>query len=208
MKKVFFILFAASAILFVSCAKEFGDNKTASDTKLTGETITFSATIDMPVATRAALSGLNINWQSGDYVAFATDNDATIRVYPVTVDGVDPTKCTITVDKVDGASGYYAIFKGSLGDGGAGVNDVAADDYSMVTFNTTTKTFSGLTVGNQQVATGSLSSYLWYTNGYPLAMAGKADGASLSMKPCLALVRLGINAESVPAGYFWPGAGR
>ena len=45
MKKVFFILFAASAILFVSCAKEFGDNKTASDTKLTGETITFSATV-------------------------------------------------------------------------------------------------------------------------------------------------------------------
>lgn len=203
MKKLFYILFAASAVLFVSCAKELGDNKTATDAKLTGETITFSATIDMPAATRAALSGLNINWQSGDYIAFATDNDATIRVYPVTVDGVDPTKCTITVDKVDGASGYYAIFKGSLGDGGAGVNDVDADDYSMVTFNTTTKTFSGLTVGNQQVAENSLSSHLWYTNGYPLAMAGKADGSSLSMKPCLALVKLQIDAESVPAGYYY-----
>lgn len=203
MKKLFYILFAASALLFVSCAKEVGENKTAPEAELTGETITFSATIDMPASTRAALSGLNINWQSGDYVAFATDNDATIRVYPVTVDGVDPTKCTITVDKVDGASGYYAIFKGSLGDGGAGVNSVDADDYSMVTFNTTTKTFSGLTVGNQQVAKNSLSSYLWYSDGYPLAMAGKADGSSLSMKPCLALVRLGINAESVPAGYYY-----
>ena len=203
MKKLFYILFTASALLFVSCAKEVGENKTAPEAELTGETITFSATIDMPAATRAALSGLNINWQSGDYVAFATDNDATIRVYPVTVDGVDPTKCTITVDKVDGASGYYAIFKGSLGDGGAGVNSVDADDYSMVTFNTTTKTFSGLTVGNQQVAKNSLSSYLWYSDGYPLAMAGKADGSSLSMKPCLALVSLGIDAESVPAGYYY-----
>lgn len=203
MKKLFYILFAASALLFVSCAKEVDDNITAPEAKLTGETITFSATIDMPAATRAALSGLNINWQSGDYIAFATDNDATIRVYPVTVDGENPTKCTITVDKVDGASGYYAIFKGSLGDGGAGVNSVDADDYSMVTFNTTTKTFSGLTVGNQQVAKNSLSSYLWYSDGYPLAMAGKADGSSLSMKPCLALVRLGINAESVPAGYYY-----
>lgn len=203
MKKLFYILFAASALLFVSCAKEVGEIITVPEAKLTGETITFSATIDMPAATRAALSGLNINWQSGDYIAFATDNDATIRVYPVTVDGVDPTKCTITVDKVDGASGYYAIFKGSLGDGGAGVNSVDADDYSMVTFNTATKTFSGLTVGNQQVAENSLSSHLWYTNGYPLAMAGKADGSSLSMKPCLALVRLQIDAESVPADAYY-----
>lgn len=203
MKKLFYILFAASALLFVSCAKEVDDNITAPEAKLTGETITFSATIDMPAATRAALDGLNINWQSGDYIAFATDNDATIRVYPVTVDGVDPTKCTITVDKVDGASGYYAIFKGSLGDGGAGANSVDADDYSMVTFNTTTKTFSGLKVGNQQVAKNSLSSYLWYTDGYPLAMAGKADGSSLSMKPCLALVKLQIDAESVPADAYY-----
>lgn len=202
MKKLFYILFAASAVLFVSCAKEMGDNNTASDAKLTGETITFTASMDMPFATRAALSSLNINWQSGDYIGFATDNDATIRVYPVTVDGEDPTKCTVTVTKVDGASAYYALFKGSLGHSG-GANEVAADDFSMITFNTSTKTFSGLTVGNQQVTSGSLSSHLWYTNGYPLAMAGKASGASLSMKPCLALVRLGINAESVPAGYFY-----
>ena len=202
MKKLFSILFAASAILFVSCAKELGDNKTATDAKLTGETITFSATIDMPALTRAALSSLNIEWQSGDYIGIATDNDATIRVYPVTVDGVDATKCTITVDKVDGASGYYAIFKGRLGNDG-GANEVDADDFSMISFNTSTKTFSGLTVGNQQVAANSLSSYLWYTNGYPLAMAGKADGASLSMRPCLALVKLGIDAESVPAGDYY-----
>ena len=201
MKKIFYILFAAAAVLLVSCAKEIGDNA-ATDAKLTGETITFSATIDMPALTRAALSSLNIEWQSGDYIGIATDNDATIRVYPVTVDGVDATKCTITVDKVDGASAYYAVFKGRLGNDG-GANEVAADDFSMISFNTSTKTFSGLTVGNQQVAANSLSSYLWYTNGYPLAMAGKADGASLSMRPCLALVKLGIDAESVPAGDYY-----
>lgn len=195
MKKLFYIL-AASAVLFASCAKEMGDNNTASDAKLTGETITFSATIDMPALTRAELSSLNINWLDGDYIGIATDNAPTIVAYPVTVDALDPTKCTITVDKVDGATGYYAIFRGSN-------STYASNDFTGVTFNAETKTFSGLTVGNQQVSAGAFNSHLSVSKGYPLAMAGKASGASLSMKPCLALVRLGINAESVPAGYYF-----
>ena len=201
MKKLFYILFAASAALFVSCAKEAADN-TPSDPALTGKTITFSASIELNAETKAALSGLNINWEDGDYIGVATDNDATIRVYPVTV-GAPATNCTVTVDEVAGATDYYAIFKGRLGDGGANVNNVEANDFSMISFNTTTKTFSGLTVGKQQVAQDALYSYLWYTNGYPLAMAGKADGTTLLMKPCLALMKLQIASASVPAGYFY-----
>ena len=197
MKKVFYILLTAIAAFFVSCVKE----NTQKDSTLTGNKIVFSATIDMPAA-KAALSGLNISWQSGDYIGVATDNDATIKVYPVTVDGTDPSLCSIEVDAVAGASAYYAVFKGRLGhDGGA--NEVAADDFSMISFDTTTKTFSGLKVGNQQVAKNTMSSYLWYTDGYPLALAGKSNGTSLVMKPCLALVKVKIAAASVPSDYYY-----
>ena len=196
MKKVFYILLTAIAAFFVSCVKE----NTQKDSTLTGNKIVFSATIDMPAA-KAELNGLNISWQSGDYIGVATDNDATIKVYPVTVDGTNPSLCTIEVDAVAGASAYYAVFKGRLGhDGGA--NEVAADDFSMISFDTTTKTFSGLKVGNQQVAKNTMSSYLWYTDGYPLALAGKSNGTSLVMKPCLALVKVKIAAASVPSDYY------
>lgn len=211
MKKVLSILFASLLVWSISCTKETvmvnnpekDIEESPADNGTEKKTITFSASIDFNKETKASLSGLNINWQSGDYVGIATDNSATIVAYPVTPDGVDATKCTITVDAVEGATAYYAIFKGSLGDGGAGVNDRAANDFSDLTFNTSTKTFSGLTVGNQQVAKGSLSSYLWYTNGFPLSMAGKSDGTTLVMRPCLALVKLQINSESVPADYYY-----
>lgn len=207
MKKLFYILIAASAVLFAACEKETGNNQapvpSSEDPALTGRTITFSASIDMLAETRASLDGLAVQWaSSGDYIGVATDNDATIRVYEVTRDAVDKTLASVAVAEVAGASEYYAVFKGSLGHSG-GANEVAADDYSMISFNTTTKTFSGLTVGKQQVAENSLSSYLWYTNGYPLALAGKANGTSLSMKPCLALLKLRIDAESVPAEYYY-----
>lgn len=200
MKKVFYILFAATAALFVSCSKE-ATNDIPAEVPQTGETITFTATINMPAATKAALDGLNINWANGDYIGIATDNNAEIKVYPITVDASDATKCTITVEAVEGATEYYAVFKGSLGADGDATKEVAADDFSAISFDTSTKTFSGLTVGNQQVAAGSLSSHLWYTNGYPLAMAGKADGSSLEMMPCLALAKIQIDAESVPADH-------
>ncbi|MBP5675673.1 MAG: hypothetical protein J6W94_01515 [Bacteroidales bacterium] len=204
MKKVFYILLAAAACL-VSCSKEVPTNNEIPVEPIvkTGKTITFSASIDLNTKTKAALDGLNINWQSGDYIGIATDNNATIVAYPVTVDGSDATKCTITVDEVAGATAYYAIFKGSLGDGGANVNSRAADDFSDISFDTATKTFTGLKVGNQQVASEPLSSYLWYTNGFPLAMAGKTDGTTLSMKPCLALFKVQIHADSVPDAYYF-----
>ena len=202
MKKAFYILLAASAALFISCAKEVNDINTEEPVK-TGKTITFTASVDMPYETRATLSDLNIHWQSGEYIGIATDNNATIVAYPITPDGVDPTKCTITVNAVDGASAYYAVYKGDIADGSHPENNVAADDFSGITFDAGTKTFSGLTVGKQQVAVGSLSSKnLYYTNGYPLAMAGKSSGTSITLKPCLALFKLQINSASVPADYY------
>ena len=185
----------------VSCNKNVID--TPVDTPATtGNTITFSASIDMPAATKASLDGLNIKWSSGDYIGICTDNDATIVAYPVTVDGSDATICTITVNEVAGATAYYGIFRGSLGADGNATLEKTADDFSGITFDTTTKTFSGLTVGNQQVAQGSLSSHLWYTNGFPLSMAGKSSGTSLVMRPCLALFQVSIAAGSVPDAYY------
>lgn len=202
MKKLIYSLLVSIAAITVSCTVESIDGNIA-EAPNTGEKITFTASINLNVDTKAALSGLNINWQAGDYIGIATDNSATIVAYPVTPDGLDPTQCTITVDAVPGATAYYALFKGSLGDGGAGVNDRAADDFSDVSFSTETKTFSGLTVGNQQVASSSLSSYLWYTSGFPLAMAGKSSGSNLVMNPCLALFKLQIHSDSVPEDCFY-----
>lgn len=198
MKKALFILFAVSALAFASCTKE-------ANTELTNpiegtETITLTATIDIPAATKAALDGLAINWESGDYIGIATDNSAKIVAYPVTPDGTDATKCTVTIATVPGATAYYALFKGRLG-GDTEADKEAYNDFSKISFNTTTKTFSGLTVGNQQVASGSLSSYVWHTSGYPLAMAGKVNGTSLVMKPCLALAKIQIHSDSVPSDY-------
>ena len=198
MKKVLYILLAASAALFISCEKEnVIDTPVVDDpveSSFTGKTITFSASIDMPAATKAALSGLNINWSSGDYIGICTNNDATIVAYPVTVDGSDATQCTITVNEVAGASAYYGILRGSN-------SNVAADDFSGISFNTTTKTFSGLNVGGH-VSQGEFTSHLYYSNGFPLTMAGKADGTSLVMKPCLALVKVQVHSDSVPADHY------
>ncbi len=129
----------------------------------------------------------------------ATDNDANIRAYAVTPDSSDPTKCTITVNEVEGAKAYYVLFKGSLGADGDATKESAANDFSAISFDTATKTFTGLKVGNQQVDKNSLNSHIWYTSGYPLSMVGKADGTSLVMKPCLALVKVQIAEQSVPA---------
>ena len=201
MKKLLSLIVAATAVLFFSCSKEVVKEGPA-DTSFTGKTITFNASIEMPVKTRAALIGLDIYWQEEDYIGVATDNSAEIQVCKITVDDTDERKCSFTVNEVAGATAYYALFKGRLGHSG-GEHEVAADNFSMITFDTTTKTFSGLTVGNQQVATGSFASYLWYSSGYPLAMAGKSNGNSIVMKPCLALVKLKIHEDSVPDNYYF-----
>lgn len=199
MKKFAFIILAAAAIVFTSCTKEkFTEESNGTKPQPEGSIITFSTTIDLGPRTKATLDGLNIKWTDGDYVGIAADNSAAIVAYPVEDISEDGLSCTIKVNAVEGATKYYAIFKGRLGAAGDATNEVAADDFSAISFDTATKTFSGLTVGNQQVASGSLSSYLWYTNGYPLSMAGASNGNALVMKPCLALVKVQIAAESVP----------
>ena len=210
MKKTFIILFSIVAAVCISCNKEkpldlFDESIEApnNDPMLTGNTISFSASINVTDKTKASFieSGLKVAWQDGDYVGVATDNDATIRVYPVT-DITDDTQCTITINEVANATSYYVLFKGKL-NASEDANKVAANDFSAISFNTTTKTFSGLTVGNQQVAKNSLESYLWHTAGYPLAMAGKTDGTNLTMKPCLAMFKVQIASGSVPEQYYY-----
>ena len=202
MKKYVIILLAFVATFFVSCnnvIEPLDNNSQAPAAE--GKTITFSATIDVP-QTKASLDGLNIKWSDGDYIGVATDNSATIVAYPVSEISEDGLSCSLQVNAVEGATTYYAVFKGSLGADGDATKEVDADDFSAIAFDTTTKTFSGLTVGNQQVNAGSISSHIWYTSGYPLAMAGKSDGNTLIMKPCLALVKVQIAAESVPTDNF------
>ncbi len=197
MKKLTYILLAA-AVAFVSCAKEIAVEEPQNvEPQKEVKTITFNASVQLNTETKAALDGLKINWSSGDYVGVATDNDATIRAYAVTPDSSDPTKCTITVNEVEGATAYYVLFKGSLGADGDATKESAADDFSAISFDTTTKTFTGLKVGSQQVDKNSLNSHIWYSSGYPLSMVGKADGTSLVMKPCLALVKVQIAEQSV-----------
>lgn len=197
MKKVFYTLLVVSTAVFVSCNKENVEDPSGVVVDITPKkTITFSASIEMPSATKAALSGLDINWQSGDYIGIAADNSSDIVAYPITVDGEDPTKCTFTVDAVPGATAYYAIFRGSNA-------TIDKNDFTGVAFDTDTKTFSGLTVGKQQVSAGEFNSHLYITNGYPLSMAGKSNGTSLVMKPCLALFKLQIAAGSVPSDYYF-----
>ena len=201
MKKVLYILMSAGLALLASCAKEATGNDPATDApRAEGETITFTAKIVLAPETRAALEdleSLDIVWSSGDYIGVATDNSATIVAYPVENIDETGTSCTVTVDAVEGATAYYAIFRGSL-NGETDDQKVDSDDFSGITFDTSTKTFSGLTVGKQQVASGSIYSYLWHSNGFPLSMAGKSSGNTLTLKPCLALFRLRMDAESVP----------
>lgn len=195
-------MLAFAAALFVSCNNvidPLDDNSQAPAAE--GKTITFSATIDAAPQTKASLDGLNIKWSSEDYIGVATDNSATIVAYPVSDISSDGLSCSVQVNAVEGATTYYAVFKGSLGASGDATNEVAVDDFSAISFDTATKTFSGLKVGNQQVNSGSISSHIWYTHGYPLAMAGKSSGTTLIMKPCLALVKIQIDAASVPADH-------
>lgn len=203
MKRLFYFLMAAAACFLVSCEKGINSDvpNTPSTPSFTGKTLTFSVEMDLPATTKAALEGLNIRWQSTDSIGIATDNSATIVAYPVT--DRNGTNGVITVNEVTDAKEYYAIFRGSNATYSSG-------NFTGVTFNTETKTFSGLTVGQQQVSAGEFNSHLYITNGYPLTMAGKTSGlpqsGHLVMKPCLALFQVQLASTDLPGSpnrYFY-----
>lgn len=176
MKKYSFILIAACAMGLAACS-------VTPELIITpeAETITFSATIDLPAATRATLNDHAIEWAAGDVIGVANDQNDEIEACAVTPDGVDPTKCTFTATAVGGATTYYAICIG--------------DNITGITFDHTTATFGGLSNSQTDFGKGSIA-------GAHLSMAGKStDKASISFSPCLALVKLRMDAESVAAKY-------
>ena len=181
MKKYLYISMAC-LMGMVSCSKE---NSVKEIEEPAVEKITFSASIDLGADTKTTLAdkvgGKAIQWSAGDVIGVANDQNDDIESCAVTVDALDPTKCSFDVTPVVGATTYYTICKGN--------------SISGITFDHETQTFSGLNVGRKSFGKGSLAAS-------DLAMAGKTTNKStVSMKPCLALVHLRIAAESVAATY-------
>ncbi len=205
MKKSLYILLAIPAIVLASCAKEVSVEEPQKEQlpKVEAKTLTFNASIELKNATKADLDGLKLKWTSSDKVGVATNVGTDIKVCKVVPDETDATKATITVSEVDEATTYYFLYTGH-------------DDFSAISFDKNSATFSGcnyvespesfsgLIVGHQQVGAGVIDSNNYY--GAPLSMAGKAEltssgFSSLQMIPCLALIKLGLNAESVAGQY-------
>ena len=174
--KKYLIISMACLMGMISCSKEINDVEPQNEP---GK-ITFSAGIDVN-NTKATVTGLTITWNSSDKIAVANDFNDEIQTCAITRDAVDHTKCTFTVDAVAGATTYYAICKGSSTEG--------------ITFDHTTKTFSGLNLSKYSFDIGELSSS-------SVSLAGKStDKTTFRMKPCLTLVRFRMHSESVNAKY-------
>ena len=196
MKKEFIIAIAAISVGLLSCAKESEriddlkeeENLTEENTIIQPRIITISASIDMPQAVKATLNDHAVQWSAGDYIGIATELASTVTGYTVTP-GVDPTTCSFDILEVTGAEYYYAIYTGS-------------SDFSGITFNTETKTFSGTDAGNLMIKYSRYDSPS-ITHKEQLSMAGKtsAHDASISMKPCLALAKLQFGSKSVANKY-------
>lgn len=180
MKKTLFVLFAVSALVFASCSKEIRPETTTSFDE-NAKTITFSASIDIPASTKATLDGLSVKWADGDVIGIVSDKGGAIKVYPVVPNATDATQCTFSIAPVAGATTYYALYTGS-------------SDFSAITFDKATATFSGLNTSRSGFSTAAPTVS-------DLTMAGKTTTTSITMKPCLALVKLQISSESVAAVY-------
>lgn len=195
MKKNFLLLLASIAFCSLSCSKENTkeidespiDNREETQMPVShGKTITFSASIELPAQTKAILNDHSVEWKSGDYIGIATEQASTVTGYEITP-GSDPKTCTFTIAAVDNAENYYAIYTGS-------------SDFSGITFNTETKTFSGTAAEKLIIKHGRFDSPT-ITHPEQLPMAGKANSntTSIKMKPCLALGKVRVGAESVAA---------
>lgn len=198
MKQCYFFILATIAICITACTKEVPSveepqQNIPEEVTSTQEpkTITFGVTMDLGeeassgAETKASLSGLNINWAGGETIFIANDVNDEIQNCLLTKDPTYPTKGTITVNAVDGATTYYALF----------TSGTASSDGKVV-FDHTAASFSGSEVICRQ---GELTASKPHR--LDLAMAGKTVGENIVMKPCLALVKFRIHANSVAAEY-------
>lgn len=198
MKHCYYFILAVFTLFFAACSKESSSveepqQNVPEEVIPTQEsrTITFGVAIDFGddatsgTETKASLSGMDINWIGGETIFIANDKNSDIEDCILTKDPSFPTKGTISVTAVEGASTYYALYTGgtSHADG-------------KVTFNPSTATFGGSDV--------TLSHTAFYTDtpsGMPVSMVGKTTGENLVMKPCLALIKFKISSKSVESQY-------
>lgn len=185
MKHVFIVIFAAWAFCALSCSEQ----NLQIDITRHQETISFSASIDLPGNTKASLNDHAIEWgddEHKDHIGVANDVNDEIEDCTITRDAEDHTKGSFTVTAVDGATTYYAIYTGS-------------SDFSNIVFNHATATFSGANAADLESNRST-----WYSgdlSGRSLTMAGKSSGDNMSMKPCLALAKFRVGATSVASKY-------
>lgn len=176
MKTLRYLGICASVLALAACSKNVTPEIVCPNPDpSTPSTLTFTVSID-DNATRASLSGLSIQWSSGDCIGVATDNDATIKAYTLTPDSENPGKASVTINTVEGATTYYAIYTGS-------------SDFSSISFDTSSLTFSGMRIEHEFLSANGLT------------MAGKLSDEKLVMKPCLAILKFRIAASSVEAKY-------
>lgn len=199
MKKNVYILFAIIAMALIACNKEQSSLQEAEQEVIeeveaisAPDKLIFGVSMDLgesvvPASkdTKASLSTLDICWSGGEKIFIANNINDDIEDCTLTKDPTYPTKGTIAVTPVEGASTYYAIYTS-----GTSHSD------GKVVFDHTTATFSGSEViCRQSEFTAST------THRTDLAMAGKTTGDNLIMKPCLSLIKFRVHANSVAAEY-------
>lgn len=201
MKRFFYYLIFVAAVSVMACSKkidsvklleEEGDVAVDESSIKEPNKIVFGVSIDLGdnvapanADTKASLSSLDIRWTGGETIFIANNVNDEIEKCILTKDALVPTKGTISITEVAGATTYYAMFTS-----GTDNSD------GKVVFDHSTATFSGSEVVCRQTE---------FTVSAPhrtdLAMAGKTDGGSITMQPCLALVKFQIHNDSVAAEY-------
>ena len=171
MKTSRLLLIAGIFICLCSCSKE---PVVSNDIPNDPVKLTFQTVIDWEAVAKASLNGLRVEWGADEHIGVATDvADDNIVDVTITPDALDPRKATFTIDPVAGATTYYAFYPYS----------------GSLHFDSSTKTFSGMSVGKTSYQRGGLSK--------DLPLAGKTSGTSITFKPCLAVVGVSMASNSV-----------
>lgn len=178
MKTLRYLGICASVLALAACSKNVTPEIVCPNPDpSTPSTLTFTVSID-DNATKAWLSGLDIKWGSADYVGVASDVSDDVVVYALNREKEGSSKGTLTINTVEGATSYYAIYNGS-------------SDLAGITFDHSTLTFSGMSISHNTNLNTKAS----------LTMVGKTDGTSLLVKPCLSIIKYKIAAASVASQY-------